>query len=429
MGRFKNVNRGEVKEGSYVLYWMSGAARTSYNHALEYGVHMSNKLKKPLVVFMAGRTGYLYKRQEDFLISGMKDVKEGLETRGIHFIPGDCEALEAMKLLALKASMVIGDKPYIREDIKIRDKVLQALSQIMIEVDNNLLIPADDVSGKEEYAAATIRKKIWQQMAGENLEFMSEEYKKIPLEEELPAIPVIDLENIGNDSELIGGEKAAEIRLDDFIENKLINYDRRNHPEEDWSSGLSPYLRFGQISPLMIYQRIGESGFDGSGFLEELVVRRELAYNFVNYNENYDSYQGLPEWARNTLLKHSEDIRDYIYAKEQLEGAMTHDPCWNAAQNQLKRSGVMHNYMRMYWGKKIIEWSKSPEEAFLTALYLNNKYALDGFDPNSYTGVAWCFGKHDRPWTERKIFGMIRYMNALGLYRKFKMEPYIKRWT
>ena len=162
-------------------------------------------------------------------------------------------------------------------------------------------------------------------------------------------------------------------------------------------------------------------------YLEELIVRRELAVNYVNFNRNYDSFDGLPEWAKRTLLSHKKDPRDYLYSLKELENAKTHDPYWNAAQNEMLVTGKMHGYMRMYWGKKLIEWIDNPEKAFKIALHLNDKYELDGRDPNGYAGVAWCFGKHDRPWKERKIFGIVRYMNSDGLRRKFDADKYVHK--
>jgi deoxyribodipyrimidine photo-lyase len=194
---------------------------------------------------------------------------------------------------------------------------------------------------------------------------------------------------------------------------------------------MSPYLHFGQISPLYIALQIrkarGINKANKEAYLEELIVRRELSMNYCYYNPEYDSYSGLPDWAKKTLKAHRGDKREYVYSIEDLEDAQTHDPYWNAAQREMVLTGKMHNYMRMYWGKKLIEWSATPEQAFKCALYLNNRYELDGRDPNSFTGVAWCFGKHDRPWSERPIFGSVRYMNAAGLERKFDMEAYIRK--
>jgi deoxyribodipyrimidine photo-lyase len=190
---------------------------------------------------------------------------------------------------------------------------------------------------------------------------------------------------------------------------------------------MSPYLHFGQISPLYIALMILETGSLGvDSYLEELIIRRELAINFVFYNIHYDSFEGLHEWQKKTLSEHRNDLRDYIYSESELENAETHDPYWNAAQKEMTTKGKMHGYMRMYWGKKIIEWTKTPEQAYNTALHLNNKYELDGRDPNGFAGIAWCFGKHDRPWKERTIFGKIRYMNANGLKRKFDADAYVK---
>jgi deoxyribodipyrimidine photo-lyase len=196
-------------------------------------------------------------------------------------------------------------------------------------------------------------------------------------------------------------------------------------------SSLSPHLHFGQISPLAralaVRSKRSVSRESKEAFLEELIVRRELAMNFCFHNGAYDSYDCLPDWTTRTLAKHSRDRRPYIYSFRQLERAETHDAYWNAAQREMVLTGKMHGYMRMYWGKKIIEWSESPEEAFATALRLNNVYELDGRDPNSFAGVAWCFGKHDRPWKERSIFGQVRWMSADGLSRKFDMESYVGR--
>jgi deoxyribodipyrimidine photo-lyase len=218
--------------------------------------------------------------------------------------------------------------------------------------------------------------------------------------------------------------------LADFLERKLDGYAaHRSEPSQDWSSHLSPYLHFGQVSPLAIALAANRHGGPGAdAFLDELIIRRELSLNFVSYNSRYDSLDALPGWARQTLRDHEADARPYIYDFESLEGGRTHDPYWNAAQREMLQTGSMHNYMRMYWGKKLLEWSRSPEEAFATALRLNNRWQLDGRDPNSYAGVAWCFGMHDRPWAERAVFGKVRYMNAAGLERKYDMNPYVARY-
>ena len=229
-----------------------------------------------------------------------------------------------------------------------------------------------------------------------------------------------------------GGTSQAEQHLEAFIAKKLKDYaERRSDPSLNLGSHMSPYLHFGQISPLYIALKVrqtrGHSKKAKDAYLEELVVRRELSMNFAHYNGDYDTFEALPEWAKRTLKAHQEDPREYVYRLEKWETAQTHDPYWNAAQQEMVATGKMHNYMRMYWGKKILEWSETPEEAYRIALYLNNKYELDGRDPSGFAGVAWCFGKHDRAWKERPVFGKVRYMNAAGLQRKFNIEAYVRQ--
>jgi deoxyribodipyrimidine photo-lyase len=224
-----------------------------------------------------------------------------------------------------------------------------------------------------------------------------------------------------------GGTFYAKKHLNYFLNNKLDEYEKlRNDPSLDYQSNMSPYLHFGQISPLYITLKLFDIESPGKeAYLEELIVRRELSMNYVFYNNYYDYFKGIPEWSKVTLMQHKRDRRDYIYSQSEMEEGETHDPYWNAAQQEMKITGKMHGYMRMYWGKKILEWSQTPEQAFTTALYLNNKYELDGRDPNSYTGIAWCFGKHDRPWKERAVYGKVRYMNDRGLRRKFDIDQYV----
>jgi deoxyribodipyrimidine photo-lyase len=228
---------------------------------------------------------------------------------------------------------------------------------------------------------------------------------------------------------LKGGTHQAEMHLQNFLKNKLDSYaEYRNDPTKDYLSCMSPYLHFGQISPVYIASKVLETDSPGkNAYLEELIVRRELAINFVHYNLYYDSFEGLPDWPKKTLTAHITDRREYVYTRDELEQAKTHDVYWNAAQKEMVSTGKMHGYMRMYWGKKILEWCESPAAAFATAVYLNNKYELDGRDPNGFCGVAWCFGSHDRPWKERAIFGMVRYMNDKGLKRKFDADAYVEQ--
>jgi deoxyribodipyrimidine photo-lyase len=228
-----------------------------------------------------------------------------------------------------------------------------------------------------------------------------------------------------------GGNSEAKKIFRRFLKQDLGDYDaNRNQPQTDYVSHMSKYLHFGHVSPIWLALQAREAGAkqdDIESFVEELVVRRELSMNFVFYNNDYDSYSNLPGWARKTLEEHKGDDRDHTYTRRQLESAETHDEYWNAAMKEMVHTGYTHNYMRMYWGKKILEWSNTPERAYRTTLYLNNKYFLDGRDPNSFANVAWVFGQHDRGWTEREVYGKVRYMSASGLQRKTKPEQYIEK--
>ncbi|MGI8747960.1 MAG: deoxyribodipyrimidine photolyase, partial [Deinococcus sp.] len=226
-----------------------------------------------------------------------------------------------------------------------------------------------------------------------------------------------------------GGSVAGRTRLREFVEGHLGRYDgERNDPNAGVASRLSAYLHYGHLSPLRVALE-ARAHPEHAAFLEELVVRRELSLNFCEYNPAYDRYQGLPTWARATLEKHAADPRAHLYTREQFEASATHDPAWNAANTEMVRTGRMANYMRIYWGKKVLEWSASPPEAYDTLLRLNNKYFLDGRNPNSYTNVAWIFGQHDRPWGERPVYGTVRSVSETGLRRKFDLDAYIRRWS
>jgi deoxyribodipyrimidine photo-lyase len=228
-----------------------------------------------------------------------------------------------------------------------------------------------------------------------------------------------------------GGAKAAKEILEDFIRDRLDTYvGHRNQPQTDDVSHMSKYLHYGHISPVYVALKIQDADppqKDLDSYLEELIIRRELSMNFCHYTPDYDEFSNLPDWAKETLKEHASDAREYLYTREQFENAETHDEYWNAAMNEMRYTGYMHNHMRMYWGKKILEWSEAPEGAYGTALYLNNKYFVDGRDPNSYANVAWVFGQHDRGWQERAVFGKVRYMSAGGLERKAKPEEYVEK--
>ncbi|MDZ7835126.1 MAG: hypothetical protein U5K84_07025 [Alkalibacterium sp.] len=323
-----------------------------------------------------------------------------------------------------------------------REKVASEIDCPFYQVETNVIVPVEVASDKEEYAARTIRSKIHKHLDtySDPLSPVKVEKPSVDIDLDYETVDLSDISAVLSDLDcddsvpavdwIQGGTAAAKERLADFIENNLSDYDdKRNEPGLTVTSDMSPYLHFGQISPLYIYEQLADvpSSDNKKAFIEEFVVRRELSMNFVHYNDQYDAYDCLPDWARETLADHKDDERDPAYTLEQLENSDTGDPYWNAAQSEMVLTGKMHGYMRMYWGKKIIEWTETPEEAFSRALYLNNKYNLDGRDPNSFTGIAWVFGKHDHGWKERDVFGKVRYMNAKGLERKFQMDDYLER--
>jgi deoxyribodipyrimidine photo-lyase len=341
--------------------------------------------------------------------------------------------------LAKSASLIVVDRGYTKIERGWRKNVAENVTCPVAQVESNVVVPVETASQKEEYSAATLRPKI-QRILKDYLNPMDTEVpKKTRINAELESLDFENIKKVVSELEIdhsvkkskkfVGGSAEAKKQLELFIKNKLEKYSElKNDPTKDCISNLSPYLHFGQISPSHIDLKLMETDNPNiDAYIEELIVRRELAVNFVLYNTNYDSFDCLPEWAKKTLNEHKKDKREYSYTTKELESAQTHDKYWNAAQKEMTITGKMHGYMRMYWGKKIIEWSKTPQQAYQTALYLNNKYELDGRDPNGFAGVAWCFGKHDRPWKERQIFGKIRYMNANGLKRKFDADKYVEQ--
>ncbi len=441
--RIRYLNAKEPQDNPYVVYWMQSSQRVFCNHALQYAIGEANKLEKPLLVYF-GVTDHFpdaNERHYYFMLEGLQEVQSELGRMGIQMLIQKVSPEEGAVGISSLASILVVDRGYLRIEKTWRSHVAEHVRCPVIQIESNVIVPVEHVSDKEEYAAATIRKKIHRLLPeyAHPLEEAVLHYtslsEKIPLDticidDISVALDQMDIDcSVKKSTRYTGGSRKARQLLDDFISNKLSRYSElKNEPGEDYVSNLSPYLHFGQISPLEIYLRISEVGGENAdSYLEELVVRRELSMNYVHFQKFYDSYAALPLWARTTLEKHLSDRRDYVYTLEELEFCKTHDSYWNAAQKEMVQTGKMHGYMRMYWGKKILEWSKTPREAFNIALYLNNKYLLDGRDPNGYAGVAWCFGKHDRPWGERAIFGMVRYMNDKGLKRKFDMDKYMRK--
>jgi deoxyribodipyrimidine photo-lyase len=344
--------------------------------------------------------------------------------------------------LAKHATRVICDRGYLRHQKQWREKLAQRVHCPVEQVESDVVVPVDVASDKPEFAARTLRPKIhehWKQFvkplsaqkakhAGKSLKLES----NIDLSDIAKALAKLKLDRgVKPVSAFTGGETEAHKRLSQFIKHHLSNYSKgHNEPSDDATSTLSPYLHFGQISPVEIALKVQESdapSTDRDVYLEELIVRRELSMNFANFNPKYDEFENLPVWAKKTLTAHKDDKRPEIYTRHQLETAQTDDPYWNAAQREMLATGFMHNYMRMYWGKQVINWKRSAAEAYADILHLNNKYFLDGRDPVSFANVAWIFGQHDRPWANRPVFGMVRYMNQAGLLRKFDMDAYVKK--
>ena len=429
--------------GKLVLYWMQQAQRAEFNHALEYAIDQANALRLPvLVAFALTSFPEANRRHYQFMLEGLRETEKRLAARGIGFCLRAGAPEEIVPALAREAALLIGDLGYLRVQRHWRTEIARRSPCPVIWVETDAVVPVTAASDHAEFAARTLRPKIHRKL-DDFLAPLRSRPVAVPAPERAKrslslADPVALCRQLGLGSDVppapcSGGRGAAEKLLDRFLRHRLADYhEESGDPVLDGGSHLSAYLHFGQISPLEIALRAGQADVSRAArdaFLEQLIVRRELSLNACWFNQGYDRYETLPAWARATLDRHRRDRRDFIYTRTQWEAGATHDPCWNAAQAEMVRSGRMHNYMRMYWGKKILEWSRTPEEAFETALFLNNKYELDGRDPNGFAGVGWCFGLHDRPWTERPVYGTVRYMNANGLRRKFDIQAYLDRWA
>ena len=441
--RIQQIDARPPGRGKYVLYWMQQAQRAEFNHALEYAVAQANILHLPvLTVFALTAFPEANRRHYQFMLEGLRETQHRLAVRGIGFSLRFGPPEKVVPELARDAALLVGDVGYLRIQRQWRTEVARRLSCPFALVESDAVVPVTAASDHAEFAARTLRPKIH----GKLLEFLQ---PLRPLPVAVPAtVPTKDTLSLDNPGALCrrlgvdeiappvagpgGGHAAADKLLARFLRHRLADYhEESDDPVVDCSSHLSAHLHFGQISPLEIALRVLKADVSRTAqdaFLEQLIIRRELSLNACWFNPAYDRYATLPVWARKTLDRHRQDKREFVYRRTHWEASATHDPYWNAAQTEMVCSGRMHNYMRMYWGKKILEWSRTPEEAFETALYLNNKYELDGRDPNGFAGVGWCFGLHDRPWTERPVFGCVRYMNANGLRRKFDIQAYVDRW-
>jgi deoxyribodipyrimidine photo-lyase len=442
--RWQQLNDEPERKGKYVLYWMQQSQREAFNPALETAVACANGLGLPVLVGFGLTDDYpeANARHYSFMLEGLRDVEEALSNRGIGFTIRRGSPDEIAISLAQHAALIVCDRGYLRHQKEWRRNVAENAGRRVIQVEGDVVVPVGLVSAKMEVAARTLRPKI-QRLREDFLHPMRRTAVRVkarslhvPRSFDLADMPSVlsklDIDHgIRPVHRFKGGTKEAQRRLASFVEGPLDKYaEGRREPAQEQVSFLSAYLHFGQISPVEIGLAVADAkvgNADRAAYLEELIIRRELAMNFVEHQARYDNYCCLPDWARDTLNARRGDPRHHIYSDAQLAAGKTHDPYWNAAMREMRVTGYMHNHMRMYWGKKILEWSSSPEKAFRTALSLNNRYFLCGRDPNSYANVAWCFGLHDRPWPERAIFGKVRSMTAAGLENKIDIDAYVTR--
>ncbi|BCS96327.1 deoxyribodipyrimidine photo-lyase [Desulfoluna limicola] len=429
--------------GRYVLYLMQQSQRTRFNHALEYAARQANDLALPLLVGFGLMEGYpeATARHYHFMMEGLCDVTKRLEDRGIGFAILQGSPVQTAATLGQNAALLVCDRGYLRHQRRWRKEMSESVPCPVVEIESDAVVPVECASGKREYAARTLRPKI-ERLLDRYLIGLSPTPVVTPFPS--PLMPSERLDpfkgvpksfkvdrDVGPVKRFKGGEDEALRRLRHFVWETLPRYaTHRNKPEENAISEISPYLHFGQLSPLEAALTASHDGATHpeavAVFLEELIVRRELAINYTWFEENYDTFEAAtPAWAVETLA--GRGTSKNLYAQEQLIACTTHDPYWNAAMAEMIHTGFMHNYMRMYWGKKILEWHADADEAYKTALYLNNRYFLDGRDPNSYAGVGWTFGLHDRAWPNQPGFGKVRSMKASGLKRKCNIEGYIER--
>lgn len=452
--RIKQLNVSTMsRDGKCVLYVMSRDQRVRDNHALLAAQKHALALSLPLaVVFcLVSRSGHRARSHYDWVLVGLKEVERDLVKLNIPFLMllGDVTKRLEGVITHTTPCVVYFDFNPLSGQTSLRKHIATFADCSVFTVDNHNVVPVWAASDKQEVGARTLRPRIHRLLS----DYLVEPEQATPhpyswpgrimtIKELRPKIEIFLAELIDNGQSNLtklypSGSKNAHIYLNDFIENRLKGYaDKRNDPSIDGLSGLSPYLHFGQISSLRVALEVKlASHIDPSlltsaeVLIEEMIVRKELSDNFCYYNPNYNNLAGAPQWAQSTLAKHANDPRELIYSLEEFEHAKTHDPAWNAAQIQMVKTGKMHGYMRMYWAKKVLEWSPSPEEAIKTLIYLNDFYSIDGGDPNGYVGILWSVaGLHDRPWGERPIYGTVRSMVYSGLKRKFDIQVYIDKY-
>jgi deoxyribodipyrimidine photo-lyase len=439
---------GPDPNGRCVVYWMQRAQRGVDNHAVDIAVAVANELGLPLVVYFAGISNFPHAnlRHYVFLNQGLPDIEEDLARRNITFIMRRAPHESHEKLLAdVHAAFLIGDENPMREPERWRQHLAAKIGIPFWTVDTDVIIPSKLIE-KAQYGAYTIRPRLyrllpeflhpyenlhaqhaWKRPRGFHADSVHEDMTREWKDFDRSVKPVDAWK---------GGTHAALARLKLFTGKLLSEYEvQRNRPETDGTSCMSPYLHYGHIGPLTIALAVNAAVKNNptlksarDSYFNELIAWRELAVNFVRYTRNYDSADCAEAWAKKTIAEHARDEREQLYTLKQLESAATYDELWNAAQVQMVRHGWMHNHLRMYWAKKILEWTPDVQTAMKYSVYLNDKYFLDGRDPNGYAGIAWAIlGKFDRAWNERPIFGKIRYMSWASTGRKFNSKRYMQQ--
>ena len=436
------------RNGRCVVYWMQRAQRGVDNHAVDLAVKIANLLGLPLVVYFAGVSNFPHAnlRHYTFLNQGLPDIEEDLAARNISFVMRRVPHESHEQLLAdVHAAFLIGDENPMREPERWRKVLASRIKIPFWTVDADVVVPSK-LMEKAQYGAYTIRPRLhrllpeylhlYENLCAEYAWTVPRGFRADSVHEDMTRdwkdfdrrVPPVEAWK--------GGTHAGLERLKFFTGKLLEDYDsQRNHPETDGTSCMSPYLHFGHVGPITIALAVDAAvkanpklRAAGDSYFDELIVWRELAVNFVRYTPKYDSLECAESWARTTIAEHARDEREYLYTLRQLEEAQTHDDLWNAGQIQMVRYGWMHNYVRMYWAKKILEWTPDVATAMKYAIYLNDKYFLDGRDPNGYAGIAWAIlGKFDRAWGERPIFGKIRYMSGGSTGKKFDSKRYIEQ--
>ena len=437
------------RDGTCVCYWMQRAQRGLDNHAVDLAVALGNELGLPVVAYFAGISNFPHAnlRHYAFLNRGLWDVEEDLAARNVGFVMRCAPKASPSDFLdEVKPALVVGDENPMRVPESWRRRVAKHLRVPFYTVDTDVVVPSKLIE-KAQYGAYTIRPRLYRALPEFLVPYENHKAKhgwvkpKGLFADDVKKDMTAGWEDFDRSVKpvagWIGGHHAAKTRMKTFVGRMLREYDeKRNHPEVDGTSALSPYLHFGHIGPMTIALAVDAAAREDKtlvaakdAYFNELIAWRELAVNFVLYqNDRYDTVDAAENWARTTIAEHAKDEREFLYTRDQLENALTHDELWNAAQIQMVRDGWMHNYLRMYWAKKILEWTPDASTAVEYAIYLNDRYFLDGRDPNGYAGIAWAIlGKFDRAWGERAVFGKRRYMSGASTGRKFDSKAYIRQ--